>query len=40
MERGGYMTKDRNGKLKMKEMADIMDDGVKAPLNCIHMFMV
>lgn len=35
------MVRDRQGKLKMKDMADLMDDGVKkVPLNCIHMFMV
>jgi hypothetical protein len=32
------MERDRDGKLGMKEMRDIMDPGVKAPLNIIHMF--
>lgn len=41
MESAGFMIRDKSGKLKMKEMADLMDDDVtKVPLNCIHMFMV
>lgn len=36
----GYMTTDREGKLKMKDMRDIMDPGVKVPLNILHLFMV
>lgn len=34
----GFMVKDRDGKYKMKEMRDLMEPGVKVPLNCIHMF--
>jgi hypothetical protein len=34
------MDKDREGRLKMKEMRDLMDKGVKVPLNVIHMFQV
>lgn len=32
--------KGQPGKYKMKAMADIMDEGVPAPTNIIHMFMV
>jgi len=32
------MDKDREGKVKMKDMRDLMEPGVKVPLNCIHMF--
>jgi cellulose synthase/poly-beta-1,6-N-acetylglucosamine synthase-like glycosyltransferase len=28
----------RDGTLKMKDMRDIMDPGVKVPMNLIHMF--
>ena len=40
LEQKGFMERDRDGKLGMKEMRDIMDPGVKAPLNIIHMFQV
>ena len=36
----GFMTKDRDGKLKMKEMRDLMDPGVKATPNVVHLFQV
>ena len=38
LEQKGFMEKDRDGKIKMKDMRDIMDPGVKVPLNVIHMF--
>lgn len=40
LEQKGFMEKDRDGKLRMKDMRDIMDSGVKAPLNVVHMFQV
>ena len=33
-----FMEKDRDGNLKMKDMRDIMDPGVKPIPNVIHMF--
>lgn len=38
LQQKGFMDKDREGRLKMKDMRDLMDPGVKVPLNCIHMF--
>jgi hypothetical protein len=38
LEQKGFMEKDRDGKLRMKDMRDIMDPGVKVPLNVVHMF--
>lgn len=34
------MDKDRDGKVKMKDMRDIMEPDAKIPLNLIHMFQV
>ena len=34
----GYMTKDKEGNFKMKNMPQIMDEDVKAPDNVLHVF--
>jgi hypothetical protein len=40
LKQKGFMDQDRDGNWKMKDMRDLMDPGVKLPLNCIHMFQV
>ena len=40
LEAKGFVDKDREGNVKLKDMRDLMDPGVKAPMNCVHMFQI
>ncbi len=40
LESKGFMDKDRDGNLKLKDMRDLMEPGVKPPMNCVHMFQI